>query len=401
MDMLIGERQRVGFKSTNELSAFHLNFLAITNWLIEKKQLSDLEQKRSYLLAFPQSLLALIHNRLQMKFPAQHPNIPHDVKDVYEAARYMLQSQSLTSSYLAPASLAPPVTILQRPAAPITGPITQSPTVKTEDMGALFSELTKTLVEAMSQTLRGAATSNNSSGHAHQGTKGCHFCGDEGHFIPNCDKVTEFATAGKCKRNQEGKVVLPSGSFVPRDIPGKWLMDRVNEYHRRFPNQLAAIALMHTIARAPTPVLASSLSRNTYQLSASDRIANLEAELFNLRARKQPPASHMRTRAQARDQPEEPVEEIVAPAVRQATPNAAPEVPRITITEPTVPRETAPRIIEEPEHGYQNAKDAAYAPPVNRNVGAPVKPAAPKKADPAYKTLPPIHEASIAVDIYK
>ena len=55
-----------------------------------------------------------------------------------------------------------------------------------------------------------------------------------------------------------------------------------------------------------------------------------------------------------------------------------------------------------PEHPYQNVKDAAYAPSATRNVGAPIKalPVA-KKQEPAYKTLPPIHDPLIATEVYK
>ena len=57
--------------------------------------------------------------------------------------------------------------------------------------------------------------------------------------------------------------------------------------------------------------------------------------------------------------------------------------------------------IQEPEHPYQKAKDAMYVLPVNRNVGAPAKPPTQPRAEPAYKTLPPVHNAAIAADVYK
>ena len=54
MDLLIGERQRLGISNTIELLAeYHLHFLSITSWLIEKQQLGTLEQLRGYLRAFP------------------------------------------------------------------------------------------------------------------------------------------------------------------------------------------------------------------------------------------------------------------------------------------------------------------------------------------------------------
>jgi hypothetical protein len=48
MDQLIGERQRIGITTTQDLSAYHLQFIAITIWLISKGQLGDLEQQRAY-----------------------------------------------------------------------------------------------------------------------------------------------------------------------------------------------------------------------------------------------------------------------------------------------------------------------------------------------------------------
>ena len=75
-------------------------------------------------------------------------------------------------------------------------------------------------------------------------------------------------------------MVLSTGAYVPREIPGTLLMERVNEWHRQNPGQLATATLVHTIDEALLypPQL-------TYQLSSSNRIAHLEAELFALKAR--------------------------------------------------------------------------------------------------------------------
>ena len=398
MDSLIGERQRLGIKTTNDLSEYHLHFLAITTWLIEKKQLSGLEQKRGYLRAFQPSLLAAVNNRLQMKFTTQHPNIPHDIQDVYEAARFTLQSSALTTqNYYAPAPspAAPPVTILQRPAAPVTMP---SPPIKTENIGALFSEFTKTIVDAMNKNLRGPPSNPHQR---HERQVDCNMCGGP-HYIKECPVVDEYITAGKVKRNGEGKVVLPSGIYCPRDIPGTLLHERIDEWHRRFPNQLAVVSLIHTIApeQHKHPLHAQAFS--SYQLSTDDRIATLEAELFNLRARRPIPTTTIRTRAQrARDQAQdEPFEESRPTATaRSATPDVPmPVAPPIVIVEETIGNAGA---VPEPEHPYQKAKDASYAPPASRNVGAPAKAPLNKKPDPAYKTLPPVHDASIATEVYK
>ena len=112
----------------------------------------------------------------------------------------------------------------------------------------------------------------------------CNMCRKE-HFIRDCEVVTEYICAGKCRCNTEGKVVLPSGSFIPRDIPGTLLRDRFDEWHRRNPNQLASGTLFHSIISSDNSPH-SLPSQPLYQLSTTDRIVSLKAELFNLRTRK-------------------------------------------------------------------------------------------------------------------
>ena len=90
LDILIGEQLRLGIHSADGLADFHMRFLAITNWLIDKQRLSDLEQQRSYIRAFSPLLFTSILTQLQIKFPDQHPDLPYKVSDVYEAAQFVL-----------------------------------------------------------------------------------------------------------------------------------------------------------------------------------------------------------------------------------------------------------------------------------------------------------------------
>ena len=48
-----------------------------------------------------------------------------------------------------------------------------------------------------------------------------------------------------------------------------------------------------------------------------------------------------------------------------------------------------------PEHPFQHTKNVAYTPPTSKNVGTQ------DKQEPAYRTLPPIHDLLIAKTIYK
>jgi hypothetical protein len=392
VDSLIGERQRIGITSTSDLTEYHLQFHAITSWLIEKKQLGDLEQQRTYIRAFQPPFLAAIMNRLQLKDPDHHPNTPYKIKNVYEAARFILQGAIPTQQ--SPFS----------PLAPTATPIKQEPVIKTENIGIILSEFTKTIVEAINNN---RPRSDNTS--TAPRNMDCNFCGKR-HFIRDCEVVTEYIRAGKCKKNTEGKVVLPSGAWVPREIPGNFLRERIDEWHHRNPNQLATATLINVISNPDSQANTTESQTPVFQLSTTDRIATLEAELFQLRQKKTfTPA--VRTRAQrAREERTEEEEEI--PVANKNNQSRIEEVEDEEATAPAIRAQTPvinPTATKAPEHPYRYAKDAAYTPPTNRNIGHPITvPAqlqptatATKKQEPAYRTLPPVYDPQIAMDVYK
>ena len=68
-----------------------------------------------------------------------------------------------------------------------------------------------------------------------------------------------------------------------------------------------------------------------------------------------------------------------------------------------LPTSTTTQPSNSPEHPFQHAKDAAYTSLTSKNVGTQDKqePLISKKQEPAYRTLPPIHDPLIAETIYK
>ena len=228
MEELIENRLRTGIHTTDDLQAFHLAFLAITTWLIDKNQIGDFEQKRGYLRAFRQPLLSAIKNRLQMLHTQHHPNKPHNVADVHEAARYILQSEDALpqSSF----------SIMTPSPAPQTSPKAPDVNIKTETFASVMATFSKTIADALSQGNRSRNIGQAQS--SIQRNTDCNFCGGP-HFIRECTIVDEYVVAGKCRRNFEGKVILSTGAFCPRDIPGTLLRERIDEWHHRNPNQLS------------------------------------------------------------------------------------------------------------------------------------------------------------------
>ena len=95
------------------------------------------------------------------------------------------------------------------------------------------------------------------------------------HFIRECKVVNEYIANSKCKRNPEGKVVLPNGLFVPRSIPGEFLKDRIDEYHCRNPITQSTTTLLHTISnqytcQAQEEPTSESIIKTAYQLSKQE-----------------------------------------------------------------------------------------------------------------------------------
>jgi len=398
LDRLVGERQRLEMRSLQDLTDFHLRFNAVASYLLTNQLISIREQSQAYLRVFDDALQARVTMRLQIKYPNHHPALPYTIEEIYDAAKWVLQG--------IPGTLSSHET---SPSAPESG------FVKTEQLGTFLNEFAKTLVDAMNTNSRGRAPASNNSTYASGGPRDqkCNFDGCD-RFIRDCPGVEEYIKQGKCRRNFEGKVILSSGAFVPRDIPGRYLRDRIDEWHRRNPNQLAAGTLFNAVFSKDKPVIPTirepaPFEAASYQLTAQDRIAALEAELFNLKVRHQPGfVPVIRTRKQrAAEKATEPDEPEVVAQPQASTKPASKSKPTVedtsTSTQPADLRSHEP-IGTSPEHPFRKARDAVYIPPQDRNVGALPKPPVhtnAKKSDPAYRTCPAIHDMKIATDVYQ
>ena len=68
----------------------------------------------------------------------------------------------------------------------------------------------------------------------------CHYCSSLNHSITNCPAVAEDLGAGRIVQNDEGRVILPNGSYVPRAMAGNNMHERVTTWHKTYPGHLAA-----------------------------------------------------------------------------------------------------------------------------------------------------------------
>ena len=106
MEMLISDAQRSIISTSAQLYEFHMQFLAVSSWLIKERQLDSFGQMRSYIKAFQPSLSLAISQHLNIQHPDHDPCAAYPISDVYDAAQFVLENPSKCGPRLPQAPLA-------------------------------------------------------------------------------------------------------------------------------------------------------------------------------------------------------------------------------------------------------------------------------------------------------
>jgi hypothetical protein len=401
----VAQWKRRGFRTIGDWAEFYRNYRTQSTWLINKQKISSIDQNRWCEDAIG-SQMHSIATRLQIKLPDTHPGDGYPLAELDNAMRFLLQGTSTALSAPVAAITSTPVAVPIIPTSSTTSPAAV-PAIKSEDIGRLLEYFQQLLPRTQQPTASSSTSVPAATSAPPRPTtptaETCHYCGRQGERLANCQTVEEDVKAGRIMRNFEGRIVLPSGSFVPRSIPGACMRDRVLEWHRRNPNQLAKGSLSYAAVYDDEPsetmlfevqngmTYDGHTAQYTYEQESNERIRALEAEIFALRNKRfdgvyVPPPPRSRPRAPT-----------PGPSVRIQTPNdAAPTSTTAPSSEPAVPRSashpapessstptTAPasatpaptrtETSTTPEHPLASVSDATYLPPSNRNVAAPTK----------------------------
>jgi hypothetical protein len=384
MDQLVGGRYRTGIYTLEDLASYYRSFLTITSFLINGQHLTVKEQNQAFIRGFQATLLERIQRRLEIKVPDQNPREAYAMDEVHSAAVHILEGAGTSAFAPSPIQLPAPVQ---------TG-------LKAEDLTQILDKFTQTIISALS--VKSFPTTHSSTTHeyTHNHTAGelCFGCGERGHLLPTCKQIAAAILAGKCHRNHEGKIVLSTGAFIPRNIPGATFIERIDEWHRRNPGQITkgqmssnanTTQMMYDcIQAAPIEEIATV---GTMRLSAEDRIAMLEQELMTLRGKQVFDGVEI-VRPSKGKAKEVPIH--VAPAV-VGKPTIGPIASTSKATSPSSHIESQP-----PIHPFANISEAQYIPPTTRNFAAPAEKAS-KEKEPAYRTVAPIQDPQITTAVYE
>ncbi|KAF7327261.1 Integrase catalytic domain-containing protein [Mycena kentingensis (nom. inval.)] len=359
-DALLGSTARLGIQSQKDLLTFYRDFSRISTFLLSKNRLSETERSHAFLRALqPASLQLAVRQRLQIVRPNVHVDDPYTLTDLYDAAKFALAGTASTQNYSVPLG------------------VTAKPTVKRDpDLAALVGAVAQ-LVQAMSLQSKGnVVVGGQAAGMSNQRAKpgACAYCDESGHFARECPNETKDKAEGLCKRNAEGKIVLPNNSFVPRAIEGRNLRERIVKWHQLNPGQKSTTQLIVGL-----PLILSRLATLTTEINAVRT---------RLGARRALDAAQNAKGGESTI-PQEDLTPSSAPATT-TEPAAASSGPAHPAAPPTASKKDipGPPSFPMPEHPFAAAKDAAYAPPKVRNAGAaPKAPARPQ---------PPIYNSGSA-----
>jgi hypothetical protein len=119
-----------------------------------------------------------------------------------------------------------------------------------EDLSTLFEQMAQSFLRVLTlqkSIINNASSSTNTQAMTLLDLLSCTFCGQSGHFIAQCLVCVDYITNEKCKRNPEGKIVLPNGQFTPHSIPGRFIKDHIDEWHKCNPYKFTSSSLMYEI----------------------------------------------------------------------------------------------------------------------------------------------------------
>ncbi|CDO74316.1 hypothetical protein BN946_scf184449.g1, partial [Trametes cinnabarina] len=306
VENLVARRAKSSIANISELSAYYREFFAMTSYLIRQGRLSAAEQSRLFVRGIAPPLWEQVSRRLQLKLPDHYPDDPYTLEQVYDAAKFVLHgtlSSASSSSQSANTS---------------TGGL-----VKTEEIAPILRYLVQAIAEQPGNRGYGgngfagpryqpnapppppprfpnAPYPQQDARPANNNNNFCHYCGNINCRLRTCPFVEEDTRAGRCRRDVDGRVILPNGSYVPRSLPnfdGVTMRDRVFEWNRRNANAMVppdqqnapaagqpgnqAAQLFFAVAPETPPAVAN------FHLTTDERISQLERELFALRAGRQ------------------------------------------------------------------------------------------------------------------
>lgn len=272
LEELVEEWHSHEFSSLEDYGRFYRAFFRISSYLRKKDELGAAEEGRLFKQVFPADsrFRRRLSHRLRLKFPDRHLTDVFTLSELHAAAVYVLEG---VEAHAFPPSVrarqcyptpSPVVALFEPPGPVLTPPRLPSPTVKPIEPPVFAAHPPVAAQTVTAQSNPAAAVAVQSlevlpilsveEPSVEKPVDSCHYCGAVKCYIRSCPAVVADISSGQCTRNSDGQVILPSGRFVPRGLPGRTMRERVLEWHRRHPNASSD----SPIAKADSPPVDTS-----------------------------------------------------------------------------------------------------------------------------------------------
>ena len=187
--------------SQADLGNYYRDFLRVSKPLLEKKRLAESDRDRLFLDGFPEPIKSRVLRRLEIKLPDQDPDDAYTLKQVYDAAHFLLKSGgSLQAQSTSTKTTSSP--------SPSSSRSTYVPSPQTTDI-----RTGPGIVVKQEYTMQ-------------QTPRTCYFCGTVGHTSKRCDEVRAYQKVGKVKIVND-RITLGDGAWIPRE-QGKTMKEIVD-----------------------------------------------------------------------------------------------------------------------------------------------------------------------------
>jgi hypothetical protein len=230
LECLVSDAGHHGIHASADLGEYYQEFTRIATHLRQQNRIAQGKLDRLYIKGFGPTTHAKIERRLEITQPNHHLEDPHSMADVHTTATFVL-SYSPTSPSATPTTLpALPVSL------PSSTPLSSQHQIICEawDMDSFMTGIHRIIAQNMVPPTRAyhpPSWPNNNFAHAGPLSNRCYFCGRPHCRIATCPAMDEYQRAGMCIRNEQGRVCLPSGCFVPSRVPGTTLKERFDHFY--------------------------------------------------------------------------------------------------------------------------------------------------------------------------
>ncbi|KAG6859186.1 hypothetical protein C0995_010854 [Termitomyces sp. Mi166 len=180
---------------------------------------------------------------LEILYLLHHPDDPYEVEEMFDAGDWYLKGNTTAMASILPTGRQGgilPAPLPQSATAPVSAKTTDtsgadSGYVKREELSQIISDSLAQAIERLSKP------SGTNTGRPLLLKDLCHFCGQIGHTMVKgrCLELENYIRAGKCRKNRDNKVVLPSGSYIPQYPKKLYYKDRLEKWHCLNPSNLA------------------------------------------------------------------------------------------------------------------------------------------------------------------